>query len=196
MQTSLKYRKEISNCLETELGSGWSWFQGGTSELSGGAVDRVFLQIFGSRRSRCDHEGCQCFCRCEGIRERAHQVFTWKDLTLWRPILPFPRHPSAFLMSTLNSFQGCPRSATAAANDLILAEVGGRCPRQETACPWRRHARQRTDGWKLSDSKCSLPESGSHQTFVRVLVCAEILTCVSWGAGLDLRAYRFSVWFS
>ena len=38
----------------------------------------------------------------------AHKIFSWKYLTIWRPVLPvFPRAQSAsFLISTLNSFQG------------------------------------------------------------------------------------------
>ena len=38
----------------------------------------------------------------------AHQISSWKYLTIWRPVLPvFPRAQSApFLLSTLNSFQG------------------------------------------------------------------------------------------
>ena len=36
----------------------------------------------------------------------------------------------AFLLSTLNSFKGCWRSAAAVAHDLILVEVDGKHPRQ------------------------------------------------------------------
>ena len=38
--------------------------------------------------------------------------------------LPLPRAQGAsFLLSTLNSFRGCARSAAAAAHDLILVEI-------------------------------------------------------------------------
>ena len=54
---------------------------------------------------------------------------SWNYLTIWRPVLPvFPRaHSASFLLSTLNSFQGCWKSAAAAAHDLILVEVDGKC---------------------------------------------------------------------
>ena len=55
----------------------------------------------------------------------AHKILSWKHLTIWRPVLPvFPRAQStSFLISTLNSFQGCWRPAAATAHDLILVEV-------------------------------------------------------------------------
>ena len=44
----------------------------------------------------------------EDTRNWAHKIFSWKYLTIWRPVVPvFPRAQSAsFLISTLNSFQG------------------------------------------------------------------------------------------
>ena len=54
-----------------------------------------------------------------------------------RPVLAsfFPETQSAsFLLSTLNSFRGCWRSATSVACDLILAEVDGKHPWQMPIC--------------------------------------------------------------
>ena len=59
----------------------------------------------------------------------AHRIFLWKCLSIWKICLSvFPRAQGAsFLLSTLNTFQGCRRSGTAAACDLILAEADGKC---------------------------------------------------------------------
>ena len=59
----------------------------------------------------------------------AHKIFSWEHLTIWRSLLPiFPRSQSdSFLISRLNSFQGCWRSAVVAACDLIFVEADGKC---------------------------------------------------------------------
>ena len=58
-----------------------------------------------------------------------HKIFSWKYLTMWRPVLPdFPRTQIAsFLISTLNSFQGKLMISSAVAHTLILVEVDGKC---------------------------------------------------------------------
>ena len=60
----------------------------------------------------------------------AHKISSWEYLTIWRPVLPgFPWAQSAsFLLSTLNFFRWCWRSAAAAACDLILVEGDGKHP--------------------------------------------------------------------
>ena len=69
----------------------------------------------------------------------ACKIISWKYLTIWRRVLPvFPRAQSAsFLISTLNSFQGCWKSAAAAAHDLILVEVDAKCQWQVPIRSWQ-----------------------------------------------------------
>ena len=59
---------------------------------------------------------------------RAHKIFSWKYLTIWRPVLAvFPEHRAPCSCSPpWTPFRGCGRSAAAAAHNLILAE--GACP--------------------------------------------------------------------
>ena len=75
----------------------------------------------------------------------AHKISSWEYLTIWRPVLPgFPWAQSAsFLLSTLNFFRWCWRSAAAAACDLILVEGDGKHPSVQSlshvwlfATPW------------------------------------------------------------
>ena len=67
----------------------------------------------------------------------AHKISSWeywpsKDLSC-----KVPRVPSAsFLLSTLNSFKGCWRSAAAVALNLILVETDGKQPQQVPVCGW------------------------------------------------------------
>ena len=60
----------------------------------------------------------------------AHKISSWEYLIVWRPVRPvFPWAQSAsFLLSTLNSFRRCWRSAAAAAYYLILVEIDGKHP--------------------------------------------------------------------
>ena len=60
----------------------------------------------------------------------AHKISSQEYLTIWRPVLPgFPWAQSAsFLLSTLNFFRQCWRSAAAAARELILVEGDGKHP--------------------------------------------------------------------
>ena len=69
----------------------------------------------------------------------AHKIGSWKYLTIWRPVLPvFPRARSAsFLLSTWTPFRGCWKSAAAAAHDLILVEVDGKCQWQMPIRSWQ-----------------------------------------------------------
>ena len=57
----------------------------------------------------------------------ARKVFSWKYLTLWRPLLPvFPEHRGPPSWSPAwTPFRMCWRSATAVTSDLILVEAGG-----------------------------------------------------------------------
>ena len=75
------------------------------------------------------HEGVQCFSRSEETQELSHTISSWEYLTIWRPVLPIspPSTEASFLLFTLESFRECWRSPAAAALDLILAEVNGKC---------------------------------------------------------------------
>ena len=70
------------------------------------------------------------------IKHEAHKLSFWKYLTINKTCpCQFPETQSAsFLLSTLNSFRGCWRSATAVACDVILAEVDGKHPWQVPIC--------------------------------------------------------------
>ena len=59
-----------------------------------------------------------------------HKTSSRDCLTIWRPILPgFPwAQGASFMLSTLNFFRRCWRSAAAAARDLILVEADGKHP--------------------------------------------------------------------
>ena len=59
-----------------------------------------------------------------------HKISSRDCLTIWRPILPgFPwAQGASFMLSTLNFFRRCWRSAAAAARDLILVEADGKHP--------------------------------------------------------------------
>ena len=62
-------------------------------------------------------------------RNWAHKISSWKYLALWRPVLPvFPEHRVLhFCSPPWISFRGCWKSTAAAAHDLILVEVDGKC---------------------------------------------------------------------
>ena len=68
----------------------------------------------------------------------AHKINSWGHLTIWRPVLPVPHwaQSASFLLSTLNSFRGCWRSAAAAAHDSILMEVDDKHPWEGPVCSW------------------------------------------------------------
>ena len=53
------------------------------------------------------------------------------------PAIFLGKQSASFLLSTLNSFGACWRSAAAASQDLILVEIDGKHPRQEPICAWR-----------------------------------------------------------
>ena len=59
----------------------------------------------------------------------AHKFFSWKYLTIWRPVLPvFLEHRGPHSWSpTWTPFRVCWRSAAAVACDLILVEADGKC---------------------------------------------------------------------
>ena len=69
----------------------------------------------------------------------ARKISSWKYL---RPVLPdFPEHRVPHFWSPFWApFRGCWRSATAAAHNLILVEVDGKCswqvPISSWQCPW------------------------------------------------------------
>ena len=83
----------------------------------------------------------------------AHKIGSWKYWTIWRPVLPvfLPEHRVSHFCSThWTPFRGYWRSAAAAAHNLILVEVDGKCPRQAPICSW--HIKSRV--WnKLNPSK-------------------------------------------
>ena len=60
----------------------------------------------------------------------AHEIFSWKYLTIWRPVLPvFPEHRVPHPWSTpWAPFRVCWGSAATAAHDSILGEADGKCP--------------------------------------------------------------------
>jgi len=73
----------------------------------------------------------------------AHKISSWKYLTIWRPVLPVSTSPPQHQHRGPHScsppwapFRGCWKSAAAAAPDLILVEVDGKCPWQVTICSW------------------------------------------------------------
>ena len=73
------------------------------------------------------------------IKNRAHKLSSWNYVTIYQTCpfqLPETQNAS-FLLSTLNSFRGCWRSATTVACDLILAEVDGKHPWQMPICGWQ-----------------------------------------------------------
>ena len=78
-------------------------------------------------------------CRDMGrYKNWAHKISSWEYLTIWRPVLPVfpPAQGASLMLSTLNSFRGCWRSAAALAHDLILVEVDGEHPGQVPICTW------------------------------------------------------------
>ena len=62
-------------------------------------------------------------------KNEAHKIISWKCWILWRPVLPvFPEHTVPhFCSSPRSPFRGCLKSANAAAHDLILVEIDGKC---------------------------------------------------------------------
>ena len=67
-----------------------------------------------------------------------HKISPWKYLSE-NLSCQFPRpcplgQSTSFLLSTLNSFRGCWKSASAAAHDLILIEIDGKGPWQVPIC--------------------------------------------------------------
>ena len=94
------------------------------------------------------------------IKNGAHKLSFWKYLTIYKTCpCQFPETQSAsFLLSTLNSFRGCCRSATAVACDLILAEVDGKHPWQMPICGWPNVTNQLEIWWFSNLScRCILP---------------------------------------
>ena len=65
----------------------------------------------------------------------AHNISSWKDLTVWRPILPvFPRAQStSFLLSTPNSFQGVLKISSCRSTSFNLCGGGWQVP----ICGWQ-----------------------------------------------------------
>ena len=94
------------------------------------------------------------------IKHEAHKLSFWKYLTINKTCpCQFPETQSAsFLLSTLNSFRGCWRSATAVACDVILAEVDGKHPWQMPICGWPNVTNQLEIWWFSNLSwRCILP---------------------------------------
>ena len=72
----------------------------------------------------------------------AHKIGSWKYLTIWRPVLPvFPRAQECLISALhLELLSGsCWKSTAAAAHDLILVEVDGKCQWQVPICSWHLH---------------------------------------------------------
>ena len=69
------------------------------------------------------------FLRYETMQEIWLKKISWKYLTIWRPVLAvFPEHRAPCSCSPpWTPFRGCGRSAAAAAHNLILAEIEGKC---------------------------------------------------------------------
>ena len=90
----------------------------------------------------------------------AHKISFWQYLTIQKPALPgFPGHREPHLcFPPWTSFWGFWKPATAAAHNLILVEVDGKCPCQVPICS--RHIKSRV--WnKLSPSKHKWVSQGS-----------------------------------
>ena len=75
------------------------------------------------------------------ISKKIKKSCSWKYITIWRPVLPpILAHPqvqsASFLLLPCTSFREWWRSATAAAHNVILVEVDGKCPWEMPICNW------------------------------------------------------------
>ena len=113
----------------------WFWWRG-TSYIQTHIFCRFLLvswKLLLVMRNRHYHEVFSAFLDMRRYKNWAHKISSWKYLTIWKPVLPFPFSPPPhslsqhrvphFFSSLWTPFRGCWKSAAPSACDLILVEV-------------------------------------------------------------------------
>ena len=145
----------------------WLWWRGSTCNQA-----RIFQKVSVSLmktllvpRHSVTMKDFSAFLDRRRDKNWAHKINSWEHLTIWRPVLPVPHwtQSASFLLSSLNSFRGCWRSAAAAAHDLILVEVDGKHSWQVPVCRWCYH------NWWNRGCGLLLAPSGYSQGMLKIL---------------------------
>ena len=99
-------------------------------KVSAGIMKLLLVMINDHFSAFQDMKDFGAFWGMRKIKHEAHKLSFWKYLTINKTCpYQFPETQSAsFLLSTLNSFRRCWRSAAAAAYYLILVEIDGKHP--------------------------------------------------------------------
>ena len=130
--------KALRNCSKEAGGrSGYTWFYVIFGEGKIHAIKHIFFQEISTSLVKpllvmsksVTLKDFNAFLDRRRYKNWAHKISSSEYLTIWRLGLPvfLWAQSTSFLLSTLNSFRRCWRSAGAATHDLVLEEVDGKC---------------------------------------------------------------------